>query len=599
MDKISRICTKLAVVTLTLMCLVAPSANAQIPNMDVAMSAVLSQLPANSAVVIVVRPLGPLSVKVNGFAQQIGMPQENPINLSDKLAGMLSGELGGAQLQIDPSKPLAIAIQNLMDPGNSMIAFVPVKNAAGTVDSIPNKQDVQNGIWQVPAMGYVGTAGNYLMLSEKVETIQNLASGPKGVKLSASDAKLFAGSDVAATINLTSVMPIARGLVMAAAMGNPELQQHPSLVQMLTTATDRFCELQKISLGGQLGQTGINIATNFKAQDGSKLASYLSDHPKTKLSSLASLPATDAMYAFAFKMNPKLWSAPLNSILDAVANDPSLAEKVNPDDVNQLKGLFNKMAGLVNSGAGALYSTDAPQDGSATGMNVASVVNYANMAEAMKLTGPLCESLTKLISQAGYNLPIEYKKGVGSIDGLSYDQISVDMSHLPIPPEAMKAMAAAYGGKPAFTEQFCMVNDELMAIGMGASGLQQAIKIAKAGPAGLDKNPEVVGLAKHLPAEANAYVVIDFGKYLQSIFSQMPAAEGGPDPMMMAAMLGQVKGTIGAAVTIEDGLAGVQMHVPTSLVQSGVGVVMPMMMQMGQGPGGQPSDQNGQQDPTF
>lgn len=535
----------------------------------------LKEVPSGAALVIVTGPLSEFSAKIDQFARQIGVPMEKPFNAGE----MLSGQMGiGAA--IDGSRGVAVAVRDLTMLEETAMVFVPVTDGAaaktmlaqGTASPVADVYQTTDGV-------FAKAMGNYIIIAPKAETLGNLA-GPKGVVLSPADLVMFEQSDIAAVVNLDGVMPMFKGL-MGGLLEKPELQQYPALKTLLAMAIDRVGESKAVSLGVKLGADGINLALGYQTAPGSVLGKYLVKQPTTSVKALANMPTTDFVGASTAKHDPAGFIAVINAVTEVLINDAKMKEKLNPADVTQLKDLLTKVLTQSTGSTTAIYMP--PATPGQTGMVFSSVAEYENAAKTMELMEPMCTTATKVIQQAGYQLPISYNKNAGTMDGLTYQEINIDFSQLPLPQDMMQAMAMMHGGKAAISEQFCLVKGDMVAVGMGEGGLKNAIALIKNGPTGLDKDPGVVKAAANLPKEANMLGFVNVGKYIQFAVGMATAQAAQQNPQQaqmmagMAAMFGSIQGTVGAAVTTQDGGARVEIFVPTETIQSGVQMGMMMM----------------------
>ena len=570
--------------------------------------AVLGQMPAGATAVVATKPLAGLNGKIDAFAHQIGIvPPETPMDMVAVMTAQLSISMGG-QINIDRTKGAGIAVMNLMAPQQSFVAYLPVVDVEKLIGSLANKESAGTNIWKVREDMCLGSAGSYLLIAPNVTALTQATAGAKGVKLTAAESQLFSQSDVAATTRLESVVPMLKGMAMAGIAGNAELQKYPNWVALLTKSLDRVCELESTGLGLLMGQQGVNLKLNFQAVAGSVLAEYMSGHDKAGLSRLAKLPSNDYIYAFSGSFDNKIFLDPIKAFLDAAMADPRFAGKLDAKDMDRAMELLKEMYVLTDGFAEALY---LPSDGAtAAGLIVMAVATYADAAKSLSKLTEFASVATKISEQMGYKLIFSYNKNAGKVGGLSYDELVVDFSGLPLPPKMMQSLGTVYGtGMPVFKEQVCLMSDDVVAVGLGQGCIDQAVAAAKDGPAGLDKQPGIANAAANLPSKANTYVFFDVSKYLkwysqilqgsmQGMSQQDPQSQQQAQQItmmvnMLSMVAGQMKGSVGSSVILEDGGLKTDTFVPTELLQSGTKSVQQMigMMMMGGMGGGQPQPQ--------
>jgi hypothetical protein len=539
--------------------------------------AVLKEMPADSAVVIACYSIDSLSKKLNLFAQQIGMLEPGSPAKVEEVIWQQWGLTG----MIDASAGFGVCISDITNANETTIMFLPVLDGNSAMQSIGAVEVAgSTDIRQVPMGPVVKMAGRYLMMAENAEILNALGQKPKGVKLSSSAVEIFAKSDVAVTINLAGLMPKVKEKILKEMTSDPEIQKHPSIVKVINMATDRLSELQSASVGILLGEEGVNLKTNVQAAPNSTLAKYLSNHPTTDISKLAKLPGQNFILAGAVNFDKKMFVDMAGAVIDAIAGDPSLSEKINQADLKELKALLPQMCNSV--GTVAMYAPGVAADPGAVPKQII-IGDFEDTKQAMESYGQMCSLITKISTQAGFPIKMTYKKAAGEIDGVSYDEITTDMSEFPMPDEAKQGMTAAYGGQPQFSQQFALLADNTLVMGMGQDALKEAIALVKNKTTGLDKNPEIIKAAKNLPSRANALFLVDVGKYMQMasgiVQAQMQAqGDQGMNPMVMISMmLGQIKESVGASLILEDGTIKGEVAIPIDMIKSAAQMVQMMM----------------------
>jgi len=573
-------------------------------SLQAAAPAILQEMPGDCQIVVATQPLAALSKKVQAFAQKAQLPlnPNEPLNLADMIAGEL-----GIPGQVDASRGAGLCVRDITQFEQTLVAFLPVLNSATAVTQMgAQKAEGTSGIWTLPDEGvFLKPAGKYLLVAENAEMLTGLAQRSKGVRLTPAQQELFSKSDAAGLIKLGALLQQVKPMILGAIAEEEEIQKHPAFGKIITMAVDRLAEVDNAALGIRLTDPGIGVSIQCQAQTGSTLAKYLSNHPMTDTSALAKLPKSNFIFASAGQIDPKLMIGPLEAIIDAFAADTSFGEKLDPAELKQLKSLLTKMGEAMGSGptSQALYM---PKAGSAGGLKVVEISSHSmNMKTVTDIWIQMCPLITRMTERAGFKILLNYQKKAGTVEGLSYDEFSLDLSGLPIPPEAKQMLAMQWGGggQAKLTEQICNINPNLTAVAMGPGAIQEAVKLAKTAPAGLNQDPAIMKTAQNLPRQANVLGFVNIGPYLQWAMSSMMPTQGGPgqpgmNPMaMLAPMFANIKGTVGGSAVIKQGRIEAELFLPTELVQSSVGAFMGMMMMMQQPPPG--TQQPGQQPPTF
>jgi len=550
----------------------------------------LQQAPADSQVVIVSQPLAQISAKTDLFARQAQLPL--PGNAALNLGQMIDGELGlGGQL--DSTRGLVVCIGDLSEsPEESLVVFLPVKDAQAAIKASGAEASPDaKGVWEMSAKNVCFMpAGKVLLMGPHAEWLTAVAQKPKGVKLSPADQALFEQCDVAAIIRLEVVLAKARQEMLDGLAGDEDIKAHPAVAAIATMGIERLGELQHVAIGGRFVKEGVALTARVQARAETTLAKYLTNHPGTTAAAFGKLPNADYLFAQVLRCDPRLIIGPMNAIVDALVKDTTLSNKMDAAEVNELKTILQRMYGkTLGDGAAEAMYVPASSGGGPGAMRFVEVTAQKDVAAVMGEVPRMCALVSKAIERAGFALPITYAVKAGTTDGLSYDELTLDLSQLPLPAEAMQALAMQWGGQAKFSEQICLVGAERVAVGAGPGCLGQAVKLAKGG-GGLDKDPNMARVARNLPGEANVLAAVNVGNYFRWALS--PMMGGGPQAnpmmMMMGMMFGQVRGTMGFAAVLKEGAVQVDVFVPTDLVESVAGAVMQMqagMMQPGTGPG--------------
>jgi len=567
---------------------------------------VLAEMPSDAMVVVACRSLSALSTKVDLFAHQMGfMTAEQSLNMEQ-----LIGAETGLMNQIDGAGSLGLCVINLLNAEKTVIAYLPARDGKAAIEATgASAVNGTTNIYKHPNGPYMTSSGKYLLMAGNAEVLSSLGTLAKGVKLAGKDKEIFENSDVAGIVNFSAVMPLAQQMIVGALASKQEIQQHPSLVQIISMAAERLSELQRVTFGGLLGQKGIQFKVDLTAQPGSKLAKFLSNHPMIDTSTLQALPGKNVILSEIVSFSGDQMQSLCNVILDAVAADTTLTGKVNPADIQELKALLPDMT--TAKGCMAMYTPVAKQAGAGaanktSGMQIVYVGKFDNIDKVLSSYDKFCKLVTKISAQAGFPIKMSYKRGVSTIEGVKIDEFSFDLSETPMPDEIKMGLSMVYGGKPGLTYQLAPMGNNMLAMGIGEGCINQAINVLKSSTTPLSQDPSLSATAGNLPSQANLYFFVDAGNYIQWICSlmqsqmqammQMQAQQGQPqmNPMMgmmsmMGPMFSNVKGTVGVSATLADGRASTDVFIPNELIKSVADIIKMLQGMMGpQGQGGQP-----------
>ena len=273
----------------------------------------------------------------------------------------------------------------------------------------------------------------------------------------------------------------------------------------------------------------------------------------------------------------------IDSVLDLLAAEETLKEKIGAENISELRSLLNYKFDF--QGAFAEY---APESHPATQGNEGAgakrgkmfgIGRYSELDKMMANSPKIMPVASRIAEQVGFKIILDYKSRAGTVMGLPYDEILIDLSEMEVPAEVKAMLAMQWGGKLLIEEQFCKLDDERLAFSMsygGGNHLEELVKFIRSGQAGLDKDASIINAARDLPAQANVFMFSNIGTAMRSAMGQMP-----PEAQMFAGMMSQLKGVVAGSVILEEGSVKTQLHVPTETLQSIVDMVKPILeMQM-------------------
>lgn len=567
--------------------------------------AIFNEMPADAILVIATKPISELGPKITSFAQQMGLiSPDMPISV-DQLLAMQMGIPG----LLDASQGVALAFTDLDNMEESMAVYIPVTDSKAALGMMSAVEDAAApGTWSVPDKGmFLKPFPKHLLLCNSAPALAKVSGMAKGIKLAEPDQQLFDKADAALFFKLEKVLPTLREKMKTSLSQDAQLNQNPGMSSLTNMAVDRLCELQNLSAALRLGNNGINLHIETQAQPGTVMANYLSNHPKTSVSSMANLPTGNFLTAAAFKWDPKVAANLINTAVDAMSGDPQLAGKLNADDLNDLKKQLTQLFNQLDSGSVAMYPPANPNP--AGGLQMISIGDYPNIKQILKNAQSLSAAFTKVSGQMGTKVPLTFTPNAGKVENLSYDEAIMDLSQMNVPAESAQAMTMLTGGKNTMSKQICIINEHQTAACTGEGALQQAIALAKNNPAGLDKDANIAQAAANLPSQANVYAFINIGPYMQSTMGMMSNMQGQPgmNPMvmMMTGMFSQIQGTVGMSAILENGRAQGEFFIPGDLIKSLAAVGMQAAMgpqagmQPGMEPGMEPADNQMGEDDEF
>jgi len=557
----------------------------------------LQEMPSDSQLIAITQPLNSIDVKVNDLAKMLGLPLEQfgmeQINFAGLLSAVLAGE--GLTLEIDGTRGMGLAAPSISQLEKMPLLYVPVKEAAAKIESLNlTRHPEMEGVWYFSDVSLM-PVGDYLVATEEVSLLKHLRENPKGVRLSPGDQDLAERSDIAVFVKVGEEMPALREELLNGIANASDLQSQPALTQLAVTAVNRLTEVDQAGMGISLLDDGISMKLGGQAQQGSVLAGYFSGHPMTDVSALDRLPEGKMLEAYAIQMDPKLINGPLTAVLDTVIEIPEIAEMINPDDIREMKGLLTKLISVGHQEATAI-GMYLPAETNTTDLQVIELCSQVDVDEMFAVFSEMVPVITKIVDQVGVSLPMSFERNVGQVSGLSYDEMVIDLSYLPLPPEVMGIYAQMFGGEAKITEQICKIDDDLFVVAFGEGALDQAVALAQSKTSTLDQNAGIMQAVRHLPQKANGLFFLDIGNYLkwyipmmQSSLMETMQAQGVSEEEMMefnmifgmvSGVLGEAEGTLGASVVMDQGRVGMEFYVPHDAIQSTVGPLIGIISQI-------------------
>jgi hypothetical protein len=229
------------------------------------------------------------------------------------------------------------------------------------------------------------------------------------------------------------------------------------------------------------------------------------------------------------------------------------------------------------------YASAAPSANTAKSIQISVV---PNADQVLPLAQQVCPVATKIAAQLGFPIVLNYAAAAGKVDNLPYDEVTTDLSQLPLPQPVQAGLAQQWGGKAAIKQQICKLGEDRLALATGQDSIAEVVKLGKTKPAGLDKNPGIVKTAAFLPPKANGIGFVNIGNFVQTMAAQMPSeqAAGNPFLPLMMSVGSMIKGTVGGAALMTEGRLELDLFVPTELIQSAFLAFTQMQMQMMQPP---------------
>ena len=541
----------------------------------------LGEIPSDAAAIVVTRPIGELNSRINAFLTQVGLPPENQLDLPTMIPGQL-----GLATSIDDSRGLAVAIGDLTQPRQTLLAFIPVTEPDSALDGLRQAEQLtatdSPNIHAMTSNGlFVTTTARHLVIAGGADRLQKLSTTKRGLELNAADQAILKDSLIAAKINLGPLMPMFKQQALAG-LNQPGMEQMGAAQDINEMMIERITDLDSVFLAVNLLETAVNLTMNFQPVAGSPMADFLAKHETIDASALAPLPANEFVMAYAFSLNPASMTNATDAVMDLLTSEATTAGTLSATDAAQAKELTLEWLKIgATRGALAEYLTPTGSSEGMRMMGLAQVEDVDRALDLMKESAPLMNKVMK----ESLNITTTYDDNAGKIGPRTYTEWSFDMSTMDLPPEAMEALKSQWGGSTTFTEQFCRIDDQRMGIGLGSSSLEELLAFIDSGQTGLSANPAIAQSAANLPQKANVIAFVHLGNAVRKMLNQPTTP---PEAMMMMGMFAQLQSVIGTTATFSpDGLRS-DVTIPADLIQFAVTMAMQFSGMMGPGAAGPP-----------
>ncbi len=548
------------------------SAKAQLPD-------VLSAMPEKSQVIIATKSLDKVAEKIMNFGTKIGTPL--PITDTSDISNMLLMSLGITG-ELDGSSSIGIAIQDLKNPEETAMLFLPLKDPEEALKlSEAQKNEAAPGVWSLPSgSDYAIVTKKYTVICSSPTKLANLKDIPKGAKLSQTDLKLFEKSDIAASMNITPFIEEAKSALEKSIQMNPMFQSDPNYKFIMDFYISLLEEMDSGALGLRLSDLGVNLNINLNAKKGSDLAKGLSGHPMINTTELKSLPSQAYWMAMAFATNSDSLKPLFDTIFEKVKSNQELTKDMTEKELKQLKESIFSM--LQSNWSAALYLM--PNNPSAPGTFPGFKFLGTYKLNDAKTT---YENMKNMFNSPFYKnmySDMIYTPNAGKVGNVSFDTWKLDMTKQMESNPAYEQLKTQMGNIFKMTMNYAIPDNKTMVIA-GASGeevnkdvIKEVIEFPKSGKTSLADDFSLQTTAKGLPKNANGYLFFHIGNYVRFIASAAP-----PQVMMMAGMFTQIQGTVGTSITMDNGSLQMDTHIPIDTIQQ-VTMMVTQMMQMMQGP---------------
>jgi len=526
-----------------------------------AQPAVLTQIPDNAGVIVVVKNLKQLTTKIAnaGTRMKITVPDDLLATLMGRygIADGLDQNGSAAYVMLDVGKEQA-------NPGPPPMVFVvPASDSKAMLKSIEAKEPDESGIMQVTLANaeqesYAAVAGKYVLLSPQKAPLQEFLAhkGALDKKLSAESAAAFDASDIVLYANMPELGPKAvEGIerardAMAIQMGMANQNKAQAAVtgramgamfalatQCLTDSNANLVTFRMNDDGATLGGIGL-----FKAD--SPMGKFIAAQ-KPKANNLDGLPDGKLLLAATGSLDPSSASAAINKVIDQIAADPDLRDDPKLPDIKKALDLEKQVLAGFSGQKMALYQPSDPAKGWLNGVTLVDTADPQKTIDAA-----LAMARLNLTSGGNQGMVVEQKteENAVNIKGVSFLKSTLTYSLSPDAPRQMAAginMLKSMYGPDGLTMYYGVVGRQVLTVmSNDPKLLEDAVDAAQAGSTALSRNAEIVAGNKNAQPNAQGVVYLPVSRWAALALKQFglapadpPADKPAPAPLVISATM--------------------------------------------------------------
>lgn len=435
--------------------------------------AVLDKVPADAAVVVVVKDLKGFSTKVSNLGTRMNIPGV-PADMLGDLTKKL--HLGASGLDVNGSAAFSFSMPPKPKEGEAappyekpMIILLPVADGTALLADL-SPTAAENGISEVtnPDSGkpaYVSISGKYAIFSEDKAYLTHYLEGKDFLTKTLTPAltKSFEANDALVYANVEQFGPTVvqqldmfAPMIKAQAVSRPG--QSPAQAAMQRASMDLFFNgLRSVLTDGQAGLLTVRItdagatvgfAGHFKPE--SALGKDLAAQKPIAGNPLQGLPAGSILFAGAGTLNGGLVTEYIGNFYDQLIADPQALEGKNAEDFKKYTELTKQMLALTRGARVVGFEPKAGQKGVLHGAAIVDVTDSAKMLELQK---QMVQDNLYAVSTVGQPITLTGTQVAGPvIDGVAFTKntmkyaVNPDQAGDPAAIAAMKMLNTMYGG---------------------------------------------------------------------------------------------------------------------------------------------------------
>ena len=529
----------------------------------------LNLLPTNAEAVLVTEPLDLLGKHFDAFGRAARlpvMPPDQTFSFEQHIARMT-----GAQVSIDGSRGMAMAVTSIMAASQTFVVFVPVADAQAFVKAADARQLAQtNNLYRMPdGQTYLLPLKKYVALAPDSNALITYQKASHGLKLNAPNADLLNKNQAAAVVKLHAVAPLASAMIIMQAqqqLQNPQAGNSAAVANLMQLAAQRINDLDTLALGLRFDDSGAYLQKMVQAKKGSTLASYLAASPPTTIEPLNNLPAGALIAATVTSLDKKTLVEPLLPLLDAFAStDAQTVDALKKDLPPFAQAL---LAGPIAGGTYLTSNTDQQAN--------VRLGHLAQPDKVLSLTAKMMPLLSKLVHQAGSPVPLTYKPNAGKIGDTTYHALTMNLPQSP-----MAHLAGNDNAAQPVTRYIAAIGQNKLVGADSQKAFNQAIQLAqKNTPTTLGQDPAILQAGKKVPPQANFFLFLNTATIGQALANGMQSPHRQADPFTQSIVnaFARLRGICAASASLNQGRLEAHAFIPAQLVRTGIAAFMQLQM---------------------
>jgi hypothetical protein len=565
---------------------------------------VLTQVPADATLAIVVGNLKNTSTKTSNLALRLNIAQKTGIPVPPDLVGFASRMLGITK-GLDPNGSAAMVLLKATPDGPPgpppMVLLLPTTDAPGMLEGFSPGAADASGIQEVTLpqnqeKGYVApVAGKYVAFARDKDALAGYLKHTDGIDkgLPAPEVAAFENNDAVLWINMDSVRPMAEGaLSQAAQLMQVQMAAANANRDPFSSALQR--EVAQLYLEGlsavvrdsshflvtaKLSDAGVAAGFSASLKEGSELAKFVAAQKAGAAPTLAGLPSGDLLMAASFHLNGAALQEPLQAVVDRILSNPDIKDDPKAAALRQSADMIKQSLALVQGAKMVLLNPGDPSKGFIKGAMLLDTTDAAKYMDLMRAQYQNTQAIEAMMSMSpDLQMKQTFTPDALTVQGVKFFKIQVtptlreETPDKPLAPgsrEGFQMLSAMYGPDGLTTYMAPVGNQVLAVIGSDEANVAAALSAAQAKKDDLGTLPALAATQKELVANPIGMVYMPVGKWAALV----TRISGRPVPPGMDAL--EKSPPIAISFGINGAMATEEIFLPTTTLSTFIDVAAP------------------------